>query len=474
MIKTDDAYFDSEEFRNILSTFEESFYSGHPAFMDADDLADIADYYHINGNDDKANEVIEYALSVYPNATQPNVFKARQALTDGDIDMAKKYVEQIESKDDPDYHYMQAELLIAQEREDEADAYLRDYFMTVPPEEYEDFIMDVANIYFAYELSDKAYEWLMRSKGDNSNTFKELMGHALFGMRNYKECKRIFTELLDEDPYSTQYWDSLANAQFMDKDYTGALTSCDFSLAINPEDADALMTKANTLYQTGDYEEAIRYFDRYDAINPSDELCLMHKGSCLVNLNRHEEAIKVYKQTLALCDNDSPLLLELYEELALCHSALHQKDEAIRYIDMATALKCDPFEIQVLKGHVCLENECIDEAENVFKNAIKRSQNDPTTILRIIVSLYDNRLVDAAYDLFQKFFSMFPAKYHKLAYSYMALCCWDLGYTEDFLYYLRMAVESDPQEARQVLGRLFPEELAAKDYYSFIYHKLKQ
>ncbi|MBQ9678700.1 MAG: tetratricopeptide repeat protein [Prevotella sp.] len=474
MIRTGDVYFDSEEFRNILSTFEESFNAGHPAFIDADDLADIADYYHINGYDDKASEVIEYALSVYPNATQPNVFKARQALTDGDIDLAKECIEQIESKDDPDYHYMQAELLIAQEREDEADAYLRDYFMTVPPEEYEDFIMDVANIYFAYELNDKAYEWLMRSKGNDSNAFKELMGHALFGIRNYKECKRIFTELLDEDPYSTQYWNSLANAQFLDKDYMGALTSCDFSLAINPEDTDALMTKANVLYQTGNYEEAIRYFNRYDTINHPDELCLLHKGSCLVNLNRYEEAIEVFKQLLTLSDIDTTLLLEIYQELALCYSALQQKDEAIRYIDKATDLNCDPFEIQVLKGHVYLENDCIDEAEKVFRNAIKRSQNDPLTILRIIISLYENRYVRAAYDLFQKFFSMFPTKDHKLAYSYMALCCWDLGFTEDFLYYLRMAVENNPQEARLVLGRLFPEELAAKDYYSYIYHKLKQ
>ena len=37
-------YFESKEFKNILKQYEESVKSGHPAYMDADDLADIADY----------------------------------------------------------------------------------------------------------------------------------------------------------------------------------------------------------------------------------------------------------------------------------------------------------------------------------------------------------------------------------------------------------------------------------------------
>lgn len=115
MKKTGDDYFDSEEFRSILNNYEESAKSGHSVYMDADDLADIADYYHFTGDDSQASEVIEYALSLYPNATLPNVFKAREALTTGDIDSAREYIEQIENKDDLEYHYMQAELLIAQD-----------------------------------------------------------------------------------------------------------------------------------------------------------------------------------------------------------------------------------------------------------------------------------------------------------------------------------------------------------------------
>ena len=39
----DDDYFDSEEFKDILTAYEESVSSGAPLFLDSDDLIDIAD-----------------------------------------------------------------------------------------------------------------------------------------------------------------------------------------------------------------------------------------------------------------------------------------------------------------------------------------------------------------------------------------------------------------------------------------------
>lgn len=474
MKKTGDEYFDSEEFRNTLESYEESVRSGHPLFLDADDLADIADYYHFTGIDQQADEVIEYALSLYPNATLPNVFKAREALAIGDYDSAVEYIEQIENQDDPEYHYMQAELLIAKDQVEKADEYLREYFATVPPEEYQDFVYDIANIYFDYGLSDKAYEWLMRTKGDGSNDFKELMARILFGLGKYKDSERIFNELLDRDPYSKRYWNGLANAQFMNEDFSGSVTSSEYAIAIDPNDADSLLNKANALYRLGNFEEAIRYYDRFGELVQPDEFSLLHKGSSLVNLNRHDEAFSTLLQALKISPADSPFLPQIYQELAFCCSTLGRLDEALDYIERTRDLDCDHIDMLVLKGHILLEHNHIHEAEEVFKNAMIRSEEDPMVILRILVSLYDNKYVKAAYEMFKKFFALIVNEDFNQGYSYMALCCWDLHFTEEFLMYLRLAVERNPREARQVLGHLFPEEMAAKDYYQYMYNKLKK
>ena len=83
-MKIDEEYFNSEEFQEILENYEASINVGSNPFMDADDLVDLADYYSWQGDDDKAEQAIDYALELYPGSTLPNVFKARKALAEED------------------------------------------------------------------------------------------------------------------------------------------------------------------------------------------------------------------------------------------------------------------------------------------------------------------------------------------------------------------------------------------------------
>ncbi|MDE6003174.1 MAG: tetratricopeptide repeat protein, partial [Prevotella sp.] len=297
-------YFNSEDFQELLNSYEASMNDGTQPFMDADSLVDIADYYNMHGNADKALNVIEYALELYPYATLPNVFMARHALMQGDFQQAHEYASHIEERDDPDYHYLQAEILIAEGHIDEADRYLRDYGMTVAIDEYEDFIKDCANLYVDYSISDKAYEWMMRSKGDDSTDFKELMARTLFGLEKYKDSERIFNELLDTDPYSAKYWKALAGVQLMAEDYGNALTSSEYAIAIDPDDSEGILCKANALLQLNNYEEAEKYFRRYTESEPDNESGLFHQGLCLIYMGKHKEALQVLQQAEQVSASD--------------------------------------------------------------------------------------------------------------------------------------------------------------------------
>ena len=139
-------YYNSEDFKELLNHYEASMKEGEHPFMDADELVDIADYYNHFGRNDEANDVIEHALQLYPYATLPNVFMARQALMDCDYDLARHYSDCIEDHDDPDYHYLQAEILIAEGYIDEADNYLHNYEKSVDSDEYQDFVMRISMI----------------------------------------------------------------------------------------------------------------------------------------------------------------------------------------------------------------------------------------------------------------------------------------------------------------------------------------
>ena len=55
-------YFNSEDFKELLDSYETALQAGEQPFMDADDLVDLADYYNYNGEGDKAAErVARYA-----------------------------------------------------------------------------------------------------------------------------------------------------------------------------------------------------------------------------------------------------------------------------------------------------------------------------------------------------------------------------------------------------------------------------
>jgi tetratricopeptide (TPR) repeat protein len=467
----DEEYFKSEEFKEILEQYEAAEASGLGFYMDVDDLCDVADYYQSNNQYDAALHAIEKALDINPTATLPLVFKARDAINNGDFQTAQEYLDRIEDKTDMEYQYAVGELLIAQGEIDEADSRFLKIFNELDSDDQQDFLMDVASIYTDYEVPMMAVNWMMRSRGDTSEEFQELMARALFGLGKYDDSERIFKELIDRDPFQKRYWNALANTQFMKEDYNASVTSSEYAIAIDPEDAEGILSKANALYRLDNFEDALTYYERYNAKVADDAFGLLHEATCLISLGRYGYAINLLKEAELCADPCSPYLVDIYQELAFALSELHETDAALDYLNKTDTLECDHVDMLVIKGHVLLTNGRLKEAERMFKKAIIQSESSPHVILRILVSLYDNNYVNASYTMFKRFFLMVDKKFND-GYSYMALCCWHLQYYDEFMYYLRESVRRNHKEARMVLSSIFPEGMAPEDYYPYMVGKL--
>lgn len=470
----DEDYFDSQEFQELLEQYESSVSQGGVVYMDADDLADIADYYHYNGRYDEAHTAIDKAVAIHPDAVGPLLYKAREAISAGDFEKARDYSNRLEVQDHIENLYLRAEILINEEHYDEAEELLHDYYMKeLMPDEHEDYIFDVANLYSDYGLYDRSLEWMSRSRGDDSDDFKELMARTLFGLGKYRDSERLFNELIDSNPFSKNYWNALASAQFMSEDYGASVTSSEFAIAIDPEDPESILSKANGLYRLDNFEEALRYFERYSEKCDYDEFGYLHQGTCLINLNRYDDAIVRLEKALEVSPPDSQYLCDIYQELAFAYNEQQMPETALYYIDQTDGLDCDHVDMKVIKGHILLSNQRLRDAGEVFNEALKESMNAPKTMLRIMVSLYDNRYVGSAYNMFKKFFNLVDDDFLE-GYSYMALCCWDLQNYDEFLYYLKKALSVNKKEARMVLGHLFPSNVEPDDYLEYMINRLKR
>ena len=475
MQQDDLEYFNSEDFQEILSKYEESAKSGHPAYMDADDLADIADYYQYNGRLEEAEEAISLAITYNPQAVGPMLYRAREAMTAKDFETASDYVGRIKVEDALEALFLEGEILICEGKVEEANDLYRQYMKEeVMDDELMDYVYDVAHIFSEYGLHRKALEWIVRSQGDNSEDFMELMARTLFGLGKYKDCEKIFNELIDQNPFSSKYWNALASTQFMQEDYSSAITSSEYAIAIDPNDADSLLSKANSLYNLENFETALSYFQKYSEKMPDDEFGFLHQGTCLINLGRYEEAITTLEKAEEQADIKSLYLPDIYQELAFAYSELHQPDTAIQYLDKTKDLNCDHINILIVKGHVMLSNGRRDEAEKYFREALQLSENSPSVMLRIIVSLYDNNYLESSYFLLKKFFKHVVDENWKDGYAYMAHCCLNMKKDDEFLHYLKLACEKNPKEARMVLSSYFPKDMAPKDYYEYMIDKLNK
>ena len=463
----DTEYFESEDFKEILRQYEESVKSGEHIYMDADDLADIADYYHYHNRKDEAEAAISLALEYNPEAVGPLLYKAREALEAKDFETAKKYADQIEPLDSLETVYLRAEILIQENDIDKADAILSEYFKNeVATDEQTDFIIGVVKLYIDCRQFMKAFEWIARITGYNSDGYKELMARTLFGLGKFKDSEKLFNELLDKNPYSADYWNALAGVQYMNEDYNAALTSSEYAIAIDPNDADSLLSKANTLYTMGNFDEALEYFKKYSEKQPDDEFGHLHQALCLINKNELVESLTHLKKAISVAAVDSMFLPEIYQEMSYVYHRLGDLAQSLWCLDMTDELECDHAHMAVMKGHLLLMHQMEDEAKAKYDQALELSNNDPKVRLKIIISYHDNKYLSYSFKQYRKFFKNVDEDW-KEGYSYMALCSYELKKDEEFLQYLKKACECNPKEAKAVLGDYFPEDLSPEDYYNY-------
>lgn len=462
-----DDYFNSDDFQELLAKYENAEASQSPIFLDADDLADLADYYNSNGEADKATQIIDSAIEKFPGAASPLFYKAREALRKEDLQAARHFAELIDDKAGIDYSYLQVEMLLVQEKGDEAESLANEFCETCSDEDdREDFIYDMTQLFVDYGYYEKALDWLPKIDDTDEADYKELKARALMGIGRIDESIKCYDELIDANPYSSNYWNAYASAQMLNDDMDAALKACGYALAINPSDSQAKLTEATCFFNVENFEQAIKSYKEYLRMVPTDEIAELNLGVCLLNTQHSEEAIEHLESALKKGGADSPQLPNIYAELAYAYGDTNNDKKAMEYIEKCLEQDSEHVQAKMLKGNLLMKNGFVDKAVNVFMEVIDAHPDDDHLWICMFVAFYENGYVEESYGLFDKFLPHVSDDFDE-GYSYMALCCHDLRKTQKFKKYLKLAVEKNPAEAKDVLGFLFPEGTKPEDYYDY-------
>ena len=449
-----DNYYDSEDFRNILKSYEESEKAGENRFFDSDDLLNIADYYCLHGKVPQARAIVDKVLEMFPDSNDALLMKSRMFLTyDHDPDKADKVAEMVSDKHDVDYAYLKAEILLSRGMGEEAEALLQKVYDEADDEEPEEIAEEISKIYIDYNNMTLAKKWFERSGNDDFTSKKELEVRILISEGNIEESQKILNELIDDDPYNTLYWNLLSTTQYISDNIEDAITSSEYSLAINPNDEEAILNKANGLYKLGNYEDAIDYYKRFMRLRPDEESGDMMIGVSLIAQNRVQEGVEYLKKAEKNISIDSTHNNEIYQELVIALCKLNRFDEALMYIKKSESADCEHNEMKVLQGYVLMTKGDFEGGRECYQQALSDSGYAPMIYLKIGMALYENRLYTAAYMTTKSLLEICPEEMVE-AYAYHALFCYYVRKDDEYLEYRKIAYEKDPKLAEMVLGEI--------------------
>jgi hypothetical protein len=263
-----DKYYQTAKFKAILNTYNELLKGNNSGTLDAEDLTDICEYYHYKGMVKEMMYTLNYAINIFPGAVAPLALKARiELFNNNDIKAALTLAEEIEDTNDIEYIYLMAEILLSQDKVNEANSFIEDRYNNIfEQQEKDEYAIDIANFFLDYSMPLLAKAWLSKTNQKDTKDFHEASARLLKEEGKYEESETIYNHLLDNNPYSIEYWNELSQNQILHKDYNGAVNSCEYAIAINPEDEDAILNKATALFALNNYDDALKCYYRYKEI----------------------------------------------------------------------------------------------------------------------------------------------------------------------------------------------------------------
>lgn len=442
-------YFKSDEFLELLHKYEEARRNDSSVFFDLQDFNDLIEYYNAEEHADIAEQVVDTALTFYPGASYPLSFKAKMSIwRDHNIKDANYWAEQISDKESTDYYYIQGEILLAENKPQESDNYLCVKLPEVSYDEYEDFILDVAQLFLYYNEVELSKKWISMSNLKDDPDYLDLKGNLAIIQGNYHDAEKLFDSLIDDAPYDSTLWNRLAAMQLLNNDAESSINSSDFSLAIDPSDTDAMLNKANALSAIGNHEDALKLYTKYHELKPEDEMGEILIGHTYSQLGKYEEALRYLKHALVSVSKHHSALF-LFHDILMVYSKMGDYKGATEFIrELPLANMLSESDLCLLNAHLVCSTGHPEEAYNEFQKAIKLCDDIEDVLMKITITALDD-CPSQGYRVLVDYISEHQDTIH--GWSHLTLLCKKLGLDDEAKKAEAEARKRNPIEARQIL-----------------------
>lgn len=337
-MNNDKGYFDTQEFRELLKRYELMKLENSSLYFETDQLADILSYYLFHEKTQEVEEVYSLAKRLHPGSPETTKMEIRMLLSYGHPESALQLFDKLQYAEDEETLLLKAEVYLAAKdykmaRNISRELLRRSKITDETSYEALEILLDCG---FAQEVLSAADEGL--AQHPDSHNLLEIKAESLIELQRTDDAIEIYNRLLDDNPYSTFYWEQLGHIYFMVRRFGKALECFEYEATIDDSIEYAKMMQAYCYHHLRDYKRSKELFSALGEKYPKSiipdfytALAIAYSEDVASAIDAFREvALKAIRKELKSIESMLAML-----NIALLYYSIDDTDSAIMYIKKA-------------------------------------------------------------------------------------------------------------------------------------------
>ncbi|MBR7166478.1 MAG: tetratricopeptide repeat protein [Bacteroidaceae bacterium] len=293
-MSNDKGFFETPEFRYLFKRYEQTKAQGLSSYFETHELSDILSYYLYNDKPSEVEEVYTLAKRLHPDNPEVAKMEIRILLTYGKAKEALALFDNIQYDEDDDTMLLKAEVLLTLKDYKASRKIARNILRknTITDDISYDALEILLDCGFAQEVLDIVTEGLHQYP--HTVMLMEVKAESLIELQKTDEATEIYNTLLDDNPYSTFYWEQLGHIYYMTERYGKALECFEYELTIDGSIEYATMMQGYCHYHLRNYTKAIEIFNTLSTKYKQSIMPRFYIALSLAQEGKAEEAIEKF------------------------------------------------------------------------------------------------------------------------------------------------------------------------------------
>lgn len=294
--------------KEAIEQYETCIESGKPFYMDASVLMDIEDYYENHGKDYDAERIMRFAERLHPGNEEILIVKALRLKSIGKWSEAIDIVMGLSDQDNREVRLFWMEHHIARGNPEKPLSLCIEKDLIGLTDEDFDIFLDLSELLLDYGYFPHARILLEKIPQNYTyrNRVEELLAGIFVCYKDYGQAILHAENLVNAAPYDAISWAQLAEIQRNAGHYADSVSSCDYALAIDERNENAMVTKVQSLFEQGLTDEGLDCGLDYMKAMPDNHVIPMCAGEQFYKLGNLKIATECLRLALRNCPLENP------------------------------------------------------------------------------------------------------------------------------------------------------------------------